>query len=65
MSGEITKKVTQLTNNSGGTASDTINAITGGGTSCTDATKNAIASLTEKLNKVIQVLEEHGLLTID
>ena len=41
-----------LTDNSGGTASQILAAITGGGAGCEDATKNAIASLADDLNKV-------------
>ena len=63
--GDITKKVEKLTDNSGGSPSDTVAAIAGGGTACEDATKNAIASLAAKINQIIQVLEEHGILTTD
>jgi len=43
-----------LTDSSGGTAGGTLAAITGGGgTSCEDATKNAVASLGDQVNKLI------------
>lgn len=46
------KTAQALTDNSGGTASQTLAAITGGGTACEDATKNAVASLCDDLNKL-------------
>ncbi len=42
-----------LTDSSGGTASQTLAAITGGGGSCENATKNAVASLADEINKLI------------
>ena len=42
-----------LTDSSGGTASQTLAAITGGGAGCENATKNAIASLADEVNKLI------------
>lgn len=42
-----------FTDNSGGTASDTIAAITGGGAGCEDATKNAIASLARQSDRLV------------
>lgn len=39
-----------LTDNSGGSASGTLAAITGGGANCENATKNAIASLAAQVN---------------
>ncbi len=42
-----------LTDNSGGEASQTLAAITGGGAGCENATKNAIASLADEVNKLI------------
>ncbi len=44
-------KLTKITDNSSGTASDTIAAITDA------ATKNAIASLAAKLNAVLEALK--------
>jgi len=41
-----------LTDNSGGTVGTTIASITGGGAGCENATKNAIASLADQVNKV-------------
>jgi hypothetical protein len=42
-----------ITDGSGGAASQTLSAITGGGADCEDATKNAIASLCDEVNKLI------------
>lgn len=42
-----------LTDSSGGSASQTLAAITGGGAGCENATKNAIASLADEVNKLI------------
>ena len=42
-----------LTDSSGGSASQTLAAITGGGAGCEDATKNAVASLADEVNKLI------------
>lgn len=47
-----------LTDNSGGTASQTLAAIVGGGAGCEDTTKNAIASLADEMNKVIADLAD-------
>ena len=44
-------KLTKLTDNSGGTASDTVAAISD------TATKNAIASLTAKLNALLEAVK--------
>lgn len=44
-------KLTKLTDNSGGTASDTIASISDA------ATKNAIASLTAKLNALLEAVK--------
>jgi hypothetical protein len=46
-----------FTDNSGGSASQTLAAITGGGAGCEDATKNAIASLADEVNKLIADLD--------
>jgi hypothetical protein len=53
-------KLAKITDNSGGTASDTIAAITAGAAYAqADATaiKNAIASLNAKLNAVLEALK--------
>jgi len=42
-----------LTDSSGGTASGTLAAITGGGSACENATKDAVASLASQVNKLI------------
>ena len=42
-----------LTDSTTGSASQTLAEITGGGTDCEDATKNAIASLADEVNKLI------------
>ena len=44
---------TALTDNSGGTAGQTLAAITGGGAACENATKDAVASLADEVNKLI------------
>lgn len=44
-------KITKLTDNSGGTASDTIAAISD------EATKNAVASLAAKLNAILEAVK--------
>lgn len=44
-------KITKLTDNSGGTASDTIAAISDA------ATKNAVASLAAKLNAILEAVK--------
>jgi hypothetical protein len=41
-----------LTNNTGGSVSTTLAAITGGGAGCENATKNAVASLADQVNKL-------------
>ena len=46
-----------LTDSSGGSASQTLAAITGGGAGCQNATKNAIASLADEVNKLITDVE--------
>lgn len=53
--------IVSLTDSSGGTASNTLAAITGGGANCENATKNAIASLAAKIEAINLVLEAHGL----
>ncbi len=45
-----------ITDNSGGTASQTIAAITGGAASCQTATVNAVASLVDEVNKLVSDL---------
>ena len=52
--------VKSLTDNSGGTASDTIAAI--GGTYSQSEVANAIASLAKKVNQLIDAMEKRGLL---
>lgn len=44
---------TALTDSSGGSASQTLAAITGGGATCENATKNAVASIADEVNKLI------------
>lgn len=44
---------TALTDSSGGSASQTLAAITGGGAACENATKNAVASIADEVNKLI------------
>lgn len=57
-----------LTDNSGGSATTTLAAITGGGANCENATKNAIASLAARIveiqklqNSMIDALQALGL----
>lgn len=50
------RKILSLTDSSGGTASNTLAAITGGGTACENATKNAIASLAQTVNEIANFL---------
>ena len=54
--------VADITDNSGGVASDTLAAITGGGNDCEDATKNAIASLAAKVDGLSLALRNLGLI---
>jgi len=51
--------IAQLTDNSGGTASDTIAAI--GSTYNQNEVRNAVASLAAKVNYILGVLKEKGL----
>jgi hypothetical protein len=58
--GRRLNKVTALTDNSGGTASDTLPAITG---SYVEATiETTVASLAAKINELISVLTDAGLM---
>ncbi len=57
-----------LTDNSGGSATTTLAAITGGGAGCENATKNAIASLAARIveiqklnNSIIDALQALGI----
>ena len=54
--------IAALTDNSGGTASDTLASITGGGSACEDATKNAVASLAAKVDAILTALKAHGII---
>lgn len=60
--GKALGSITSLTDSSGGTASDTLAAVTGGGAGCEDATKNAIASLAAKVEELMAAMRERGLL---
>jgi len=53
--------IASLTDSSGGTASGTLAAITGGGAGCENATKNAIASLARKVEDLTLALENAGI----
>jgi hypothetical protein len=54
--------VVHLTDSSGGTASDTLAAITG---SYVEATiENTVASLAAKINAILSALEAHGLIKV-
>jgi hypothetical protein len=53
--------IASLTDSSGGTASGTLAAITGGGAGCEDATKNAVASLAAKVEELTAALEAAGI----
>jgi len=53
-------KITPLTDSSGGTASDTLPAITG---SYVEATiENTVASLAAKINEIIAAFEKRGMI---
>lgn len=58
--GRRVHKVTQLTDNSGGTASDTLADIEATYTEATIA--NAVASLAAKVNAIIDELTDSGLM---
>ena len=53
--------IVSLTDSSGGTASNTLAAITGGGAGCENATKNAVASLAAKVEALTAALEAAGI----
>ncbi len=54
--------VASLTDSSGGTASDTLAAIVGGGAGCENTTKDAIASLAAKVEALTVMCRDAGLL---
>lgn len=60
--GKALGQIVSVTDSSGGTASDTLAAIVGGGAGCENTTKNAIASLNAKLEELLAALRERGLL---
>ena len=60
--GKALGSITSLTDSSGGSASDTLAAVTGGGAGCEDATKNALASLAAKLEEVMAAMRTRGML---
>ncbi len=54
--------ITSIADSSGGTASDAIAAITGGGAGCENATKNAVASLAAKVEAMTVAMRDAGLI---
>ena len=65
----VSKSITALTDSTGGTAADTIANTTGLANNADVATvvptaaesENAIASLSAKINAILEVLESHGI----
>lgn len=53
--------IVSLQDNSGGSATDTLAAITGGGSTCENVTKDAIASLAAKVELLTVALENAGI----